>query len=355
MRAPSPPPLIRTSESQDAGRCWWLWWQHWVRGWSPKRTPTWAIFGSAIHKAMEVRYRPGRKRGSVDAACAAFLKHLNGEIRKVGVDVFELEFEKQEKAAEDRGKTITLVPAHELGVIMLEEYAKFYGQDAEWEVIHTEQPFQIDVPYPRSWGSYYADKTLVVLCGTWDSLMRNVDTGRYWLWDWKTCKKMPNVEFLEIDDQRGRYLWVAKRVLVHKGLFTEKDMIDGIFFQYMKKSLPDPRPTNAAGEALNQDGRVSARQPPPRFLRVPSYRSPEQIRQQARRLQNQALAMQAMRDGDLEIYKNITHECPRCILWDMCTAHENGDDWEQLRDQLYVVKDVYADHREAMTESGIEL
>jgi hypothetical protein len=355
VRAPVSIPLVRTSETKDAGRCWWLWWQHWVLGWSPRRPPTWSIFGSAVHKAQEVRYKPGRKRGSVDEACAAFLAHLNGEIRKVGVDVFELEYEKQEQKAEEANKKVKLVPAHELGPIMIEEYVKYYGNDDEWEVLHTEQPFQIDVPYPRSWGPRFAGKTMVVFCGTWDSFMRNLGTGQYWLWDWKTCKKMPNVEFLEMDDQRGRYLWVAKEVLVHKGILTRKDVISGIYFQYMKKDLPDPRPRNSAGEALNKDGGVSLRQPTPRFLRVPSYRSPEQIVEQARRLQAQSVVMQLMRDGEIEPYKTITDRCPQCILWDMCTAHEAGDDWEQLRDQLYVVRDPYADHRSAMAESGIEL
>lgn len=350
-----PPPLLRTSARKDARRCWWLWDQHWEQGWSPQRPPTWSIFGGAMHKALEVRYRKGRKRGSVDAACAAFLEYLNGEVRKVGVDLFEEEYERQERAAEEQGKAVKLVPAHELGPIMLEEYVKRYGDDAEWEVLHVEQPFQINVPYPADYGPRYRGKTMVVYAGTWDSFMRNLGTGEFWVWDWKTCKKFPDVETLEYDDQRGSYLWVAKEVLVHKGLLRPRDTITGLYFQYMKKALPDPRPRNAAGEALNQNGTVSMKQPAPRFLRYESRQSPERIARQVERVQAEAEAMALMRSGELKPYKNFTHECKRCIIFDMCTAHEDGDDWELLRDELYVVRDPFADHREAMAEGGIEL
>jgi hypothetical protein len=348
-------PLLRNSERGDFNRCPWLWYQHWVEGWTPDRPPTWSVFGGAMHKALEVRYPPGRKRGRLEDAQQAFLDCLDGEIRKVGVDIFEEEYAREEEKAEAADRPVKLVPAHELGPIMLAEYVKKYGEDDEWEVIHNEQPFQIDVPYPKDWGARFAGRTLVVYCGTWDVLMRHRRTGEYWLWDWKTCRQFPNVAWLEMADQPGSYLWVAKEVLVHKGLLSRKDRIVGIYFQYLKKSLPDPRPRNAAGEALNKDGTVSKKQPAERFLRYDSRRSPEQIVRQARRVQDSAIAMEMMRNGELPIYKNVTHDCPRCIIFDMCTAHEAGDDWELLRDQLYVVRDGYTDHREAMQRGGIEL
>jgi hypothetical protein len=354
-------PLLRTSGRKDLRRCQWLWYQHWVLGWSPRRPPTWSIFGIAIHRAMEVLYPPGLVNIAPRLATAqeAFLVALNGEIRKVGVDVFEEEYERQEREAEEKGKSVRLVPAHELGVIMLEEYVKWatreHHGDDEWEVIHTEQPFQINVPYPRSWGQRYAGRTMAVYCGTWDSFMYNRRTGEFWLWDWKTCKQLPDLRILDMDDQRGSYLWVAKQVLLHKGLLNPQDKVEGIIFQYLKKQLPDARPTNPAGEALNKDGSVSLRQPSPRFLRLPSHRSEEQIIRQARRVQRELVHMELLFDDQEMLYKNLTHECTRCPLYEMCEAHEAGDDWELVRDELYEQRDPFADHRAAMEQGGIEL
>lgn len=351
----SDPPLVRNSGLGDFGRCPWLWSKVWLEGIAPRRPPTWSIFGRAMHTALEVRYQIGTRRAPLEQAQEAFLAALNGEIRKVGVDVFQEEYDRQERAADDSGKSVKLVAAHELGPIMLAEFVASYHDDDEWEVIHREQPFQINVPYPTTWGRQWAGKTMVVYCGTWDVLMRNRRTGQYWLWDWKTCKKLPSERSLEANDQAGSYVWVAREVLRHKGIFTAQDRIEGIIFQYLKKSLPDPRPRNAAGESLNQNGSVSLKQPAARFLRLPSYRSPEQIIRQARRVQTKAILMEQMRDDPDLIYKTHTHECERCILWDLCTAHEAGDDWEMLQEELFMVRDPFADHREAMAQGGIEL
>lgn len=345
-------PLLRTSERKDFRRCPWLWEQSWIHGLRPRREPTWAIFGTAWHKANEVRYPPGVKRGSRADTIDAFLDNLDGQIRKVGIDLSDVCMDDDGVPEEGTSKQdVELVLADELGTIMWENYFAMYGEDEEWECIHTEQPFQIDVPHPTRPG-----KTLVVYAGTWDALMRNRRNGKLWLWDHKTAKTLPNMQFLELDDQAGSYLWVAKEVLVHKGVLRRKDVIEGIIFNYAKKTKPDPRPTDAAGRSLNKDGTVSKRQPSPRFLRHETYRSPEMQVSQAKRVQQEAVIMAKMKRGVLPIYKNPTHECPRCPLFDLCTLHEQAaDGWTDFRDQLYVVKDVYADHREAMQEGGYEV
>lgn len=354
-------PMLRTSGRKDLRRCQWLWYEHWVRGWTPRRPPTWSIFGLSYHEAMAVLYPPGPVKlvRRLEKAQEKFVEALDGEIRKVGVDVFEEEYEREERKAEESGKSFKLIPADELGPIMLENYVVWakreHGGDEEWEVLHTEQPFQINVPYPRSWGPRFKDQIMAVYCGTWDSFMRNIRTGAYWLWDWKTCKQFPNPGLLEMDDQAGSYLWVAKEVLVHKGILQHTDKIEGINFQYFKKALPDARPANSSGEALNKDGSVSLRQPTSRFLRVPSHRSIEQNVRQARRVQKEMVHMEQLLEDPEMIYKNMTHECSRCILYDPCQLHEAGDDWELMLDQLYEQRDPFADHREAMEKKGVEL
>lgn len=355
------PPLLRTSEQNDF-KCPWLWQQRWLNGLVPVREPTWAIFGKAWHRAMEVYYPVGRKRGSVLDAADMFLESLDEEGRKVGVDIEDIE-ESEARKLQEKGRTVKLVPAKELGPIMLKEYHQYYQGDRDWQVIHTEQTFQIDVPDPD-----FPDEVIVVLAGTWDALMLDLRDRRLWLWDHKTAKTIPSWGYLELDNQAGNYPWVAKEVLVHKGILKPRDRIHGIWFNYAKKSPPDPRPRNAAGEALNKPtkaelkkfgvdypGSVSKTQPAKRFERYKSPRTKQQIVAQARRVQKQAVVMQMMRDGEVPIYKVPTHECERCQIFDLCTLEEQGEDWEFYRDEMFKKRDPYRDHREDMERNGIEI
>lgn len=343
------PPLVRTSERNDHAKCPWMWQQRWLNGLMPVREPTWAVFGTAWHRAMEVYYPVGRKRGSVLDCIDMFLESLDDQGRKIGVDIEDLE-EGERRKQEDKGKKVKLVPARELGPEMLRAYHKFYEGDRDWQVVHTEQTFQIDVPDPD-----FPGEVIIVLAGTWDALMIQLSTRRYELWDHKSAKSIPSPGYLNLDNQAGTYPWVAKEVLVHKGILTKKDRIHGIWFNFAKKSPPDARPTNAAGESLNKDGTVSKMQPAKRFERYYTPRTPHQIVAQARRVQKQAVVMELQRIGELPIYKTPNHECERCPMFDMCELEEAGDDWEFYRDEMFKHRDPYRDHREAMERNGIEI
>jgi len=363
-----------------------MWEWRWLNGLSPMREPTWAVFGTAWHRAMEAYYPIGRKRGSLLDATDMFLASLDEQGRKIGVDINDLEEADREKQ-EAKGKTVKLIPARELGPIMLAEYVKYYGGDHKWQVVHTEQTFQIDVPDPE-----FKNQVLLVLAGTWDLLVWNLEKRIYELVDHKTAKTIPSPGYLDLDNQAGTYPWVAKEVLVNKGILTKKDHIRGIWFSYAKKSPPDMRPVNAKGESLNKptkahyiaaltktdrlslskykveelaemahkrglivEGEVSQTQPAKRFERYYSPRTPRQNVGQARRVQSQGITMQLMRDGEIPIYKTPNHECERCAFFDMCTLEEQGDDWEFYRDEMYKFRDPYRDHRADMERNGIEI
>ncbi len=330
-------PLLRTSERNDFRRCPWMWEQSWRNGLAPIHPPTWSWFGTAIHRALEVRYPPGRKRGSLNDTVAAF-EIACGQAK---ARVYHRETEDSE---------LEFTNAVELGRLMLAGYVMHYGLDEEWECIHTEQPFQIDVADPDD-----PSKVLVVYAGTWDALMRHLPTGQLWLWDHKTAASFGNFKWLGINDQAGSYLWVAKEVLVHKGILKKKDLIEGIIFNYLKKIPPDSRETNALGEALNKDGSISKVQPAPRFHREQSWRTPQQNVAQANRVQQEAQVMALMRSGVLPIYKNPTADCNRCVFFDMCELHEQGDDYQGFAEGMFAVRDPYRDHREAMEATGIEI
>lgn len=341
-------PLVRTSERNDFKRCPWFWWQHWVEGWAPKREPTWAWFGTAIHKALEVRYPVGDTRTKLSTVLEAFEDSLHGEQRRMVSH--NLEYDEED-----------FVDGLDLGVAMLKGYVQEYGTDKDWTVLHTEAPFQIDVIDDSG-------ELIAVYCGTWDLMVWDKRRKKWRLVDHKTAKAFQSFEWLSINDQGGSYLWVAPEVLLHKGLWDRLHPIDGITFNYLRKAMPDERPTDAQGRSLNKPtaaekrlhgadypGSVSKRQPAPRYHREETFRSPDARVSQYRKVVNEIEHMNLMRSGELAPYKTPTPDCVRCPLFDVCDLHDQGDDWEDMLEATFVQRDPYADHRAAMEEGGVEI
>jgi hypothetical protein len=283
---------------------------------------------------------------------------------------------------------VEVVDGRTLGHAMLDGYVEEYGEDKHWDVLHTEQPFQIDVPHPDD-----PERTIVVYAGTWDLAVFDRVEKVYKVVDHKTRKSFPsNWGFYSINDQAGSYLWVAKEVLVHKGILKKKDNIEGLVFNALKKALPDTRPVNpATGLACNKPtkdhyldalgysaaprgvtvavlaqqaadrgitvyGDPSVKQPTPLFHREEVWRSPRERVSQAQRVQAEALVMNFMRDGTLPLYKTPTEDCIRCPLFEYCELHEqNPEEAEEFAAATLLVRDPYRDHREAMAEGGVEL
>jgi hypothetical protein len=58
--------------------------------------------------------------------------------------------------------------------------------------------------------------------------------------------------------------------------------------------------------------------------------------------------MNAMRRGELPVYKNPTMDCSwDCAFFQMCELHEQGPGWEDFRDAVFTTQDPYADHRKS--------
>lgn len=332
-------PIIRTSERSDFKKCPFLWQKSWVEQLSPMREPTWAWFGSAIHSGLEARYLPGgTKRASLAVMLDAFEERLDGEVRKIytaGGDLDDTE----------------IVDGRLLGRTMLAGYVEHYGKEAEWDIIHTEQPFQIDVPGPDG-------KVIAVYAGTWDLFARNRVTKDYWIWDHKSRKAfVKDWSFYGINDQAGSYLWVAPQVLVALGLFKKPPTIEGLVFNILRKHMPDDRPVNERGQSLNKDGSVSKVQPQPLFHREEIYRSPRERVTQGQRVQAEAQAMQAYRDGTLPLFKTPTEDCTRCKIFEYCELQEHDPEAaEEFARFSLKRRDPYADHREDMlTKKGVSI
>jgi len=369
-------PMIRTSERGDFKHCQWYWWHHWQNGLTTPRVPTWSWFGTAWHYAQEKRYPPGTKRGSLADVIDAFVEKCDEEHRMVY----------------EKGGDLDQEEAHdgiELGKAMLVAYVKHWGEDKQWQVIHTEQPFQIDVRHPTS------GRLIAVYCGTWDLFVWDRFDRVYRLVDHKTrASFLRDWSHFEVLDQPGSYLWVAPEVLVHLGLLNKKDAIDGITFNMARKAMPQavaedgikytqPKKsdfvaaiTQATGLVesggkpfdkhtlkslalqaktlgLDVKGKPYTTQPAPSFARYTTRRGPGERVRQAQKVIGEARHMEAVRRGKLPLMKNTGEHCSRCPLFDFCMLDEQDKDRAQEYAATMLVKrDPYADHREAMETKG---
>lgn len=333
-------PWVRNSERNDFKRCPWKWYWSWVKGMTGQRVPTWAWFGTAVHYALEVRYPVGLRRGHPADVLDAFVESVGNQTRRMYTEGMEADEEE-------------VVDGIELGKAMLTGYMQKWGNDQAWEVIHSEQPFQIDVPDPRS----NVEKIIAVMCGTWDLIIWDRVDKVYRVVDHKTRRSFPQSwAFYDINDQAGTYLWVAPEVLRHKGIFGPRDTIDGIIFNCLRKAMPDPRPTDRRGQALNKNGTVSKVQPRALFYRHTSHRTPHERVRQARRVAVEVRHMNTVRNRPSLLMKNTTEDCTHCQFFDICELDERSPrEARTYARTLLVQRDPYRDHREAMQEKGIEI
>lgn len=323
--------MLRTSERGTFKRCpqAWDWGNN--QGLAAKRdsNPLW--FGQGIHIALAEWYQKGAARGPHPAD--TWEDFCADEERFIPT-----EYDEDERK---------YVDAKELGIAMMEGYVEHYGDDEQWDVIATEQTFRLLIADPRQLRAPGEKlKALVRYVGTFDGVYRDTDTGEIFLMEHKTAAGI-QTEHLPLDDQAGSYWMAAGRVLRKQGLIGPKEHIAGITYNFMRKALPDDRPKNAKGEALNKDGSVSKRQSPANFLREVTWRSAEERATMERRIQAEALHMEAFRKGLLPMYKRPSRDCQwMCEFYKMCLLDEAGADVEEYKEAVYRKRDPYADHRE---------
>ena len=371
-------PILRTSERRDFKRCPQRWWWGWREGLKPRgseKTPLW--FGTGVHLGLAHWYIPGVKRGRHPAE--TFEEFARDSLHSIKVaDATE------EAVAEyeDGGK---------LGVILLEEYVKHYGNDSHMKFVQAEHPFSLPVPWPaeqsrQSIWDVDPGTPLVEYCGTWDGVYFDMRDGRFKLLETKTAKAVQTTH-LTLDDQAGSYWAIANLVLRELGLLKERESIYGITYNFLRKALPDERPRDAEGYATNKPtkadylaaleswlpdqklaskskldeleavaklrgvtvlGERSKVQPSPLFQREDVHRTSRERNTQLRRIQDEAMVMQVMREGLLPLTKNPTKDCCwDCSFFAMCELQERGGDWEDFRRMAFRQQDPYADHRKS--------
>lgn len=329
-------PLLRGSERGDFKTCQWQWWQAWRMGYrnpKPKTDALW--FGGGIHLALAHYYQPqgkgplrGFKRGPDPVETwQKFCKDERPRFFRKG-EPGDLE-EKEYIAYED------------LGTAMLRGYVDHYDGDPAWEFLAPEMPFSVYVPDRDG-------NPLLNYVGTWDGAARDHSRdGEIILIETKTTKAI-STRHLILDPQSGGYDLVADAMLHDKGLLGLEENVRYIIYNFLRKAMPDTRPTNPEGYYVNKDGTVSKRQPPAYYLRYPVERSNAEKQSVLNGLVNESLQMQQIRDGVVEPTKNpgfLGENCRRCDFAEMCELHEQGGDYEEFAQNFLVQSDPYADHR----------
>lgn len=377
---------VRNSERGTLDRCPQQWWWSWREGLRAKETakPLW--FGTGIHEALAHYYQPGKKRSKdyIDV----WRQSIKEESDYIRINVGDPDEEEW-------------VDAEKLGESMLTEYVKHYGGDKHWDVIATEQEFEVKIPWPamqkyqNTEGTQLRNKIIAqitnkygpyfILNGTFDGVYRDTTDRKIKLMEHKTAASI-SVGHLPMDNQAGTYWMVAGTVGHHQGWLAKRENISEITYNFLRKAMPDDRPRDAQGYATNKPlkahyvaaltphidepkhldkmtladmealaaewdvpvvGERSKRQPPPLFDRHPVRKRPMQRKQQLSRIQDEVVRMTMMVDGILTVTKAPSRDCSFCPFKDMCELHEADSDWMEYKRAMYRSTDPYADHRKS--------
>lgn len=370
--------MLRTSERAAFKRCQWAWGKAYLEGLSPQQNNVGALwFGTGIHLALAEWYIPGRDRG-VDPV-ETWIKFCDDEYRNV-------------KTIRDDGEA-EWIDAKALGIAMLENYVKEYGNDDDWDVIAPEQRFSAIIPHPET------GEPIVNYVGTFDGVLRQVSTGYLYLIDHKTAGVI-KTNHLFNDEQAGSYVTVAEHSLREQGLIGKKEKIRGILYNFLRKAIPnDDRPkdpqgrfTNkptkahfaaqlteafgpvdeesglewmklslpaltklAADEEIQVYGEVSKNQGTPIFHREIVARTKAEKNRMIKRIGEEAVVMDAVASELLPILKTPAEHCAWCQFKELCAIDEQDGDTEEFIKYTCKVVDPYADHRQDALNSKTSL
>jgi hypothetical protein len=382
--APRPVLLVRNSERQTFKRCEQMWWWNFVDLLKPTEEGKALRFGDLVHRALEAHYIPGKKRGI--KPWVAYERIYKQQLRE-GREALNM-------VAEDQG----WVDAGELGVAMLRGYYdEFANTDAQYEVISSEQIFQVPLrltieqrKFVRSLTKKPIPRILVV--GTMDGLWKPQTGLRRtrvpFIKEYKTTGKgvQEVLSALPMDEQAGTYWTFGPPWMWNHGILPEGEYPSHILYTILRKQKPDERPEDDEGRKLNKPtkavlveeyarrhkgaavpkgstvetlimelgpsslklGEISQKQPAPLFARQPVYRDAAERDLMLQRCQVEAVEMILKREGILPIKKNPGPQwqpnCKNCSFKDPCEVHESGGDYQSVFRALYHKWQPYSAH-----------
>lgn len=321
-------PLIRSHERIDFKRCNKKWFWKWRKGLVLREIKFGALdLGIWMHGALHGWYGQGLRRTD-----APLVQHF----REIANDAIT-------KADHSGAPEYVLEQAEELaalGEAMTTGYQASYGQDLEVDVIQGELPLEFSIPDAS--GEIAAIHRLKP-----DLVYRGKDR-RIWLMEHKTAKQI-RTGHLVIDDQARPYGAMAERALRNLGVIDKRDVFAGIMYNFLRKALPDERPVNAKGQALNKNGTVSKSQPAANFMRHPVTLTRAAKLVALQRLQYEAILItevtQALREKRLtpaRLPKTPHSSCEKfCDYFTMCVVEEQGGDIRDMQKNMFEVRNPY--------------
>lgn len=263
--------------------------------------------GTGVHKALAAYYRD-----NVDPV-AVFLTWAQEERERVLPNTLPEYLEKFDKAVE-------------LGRKLLTAYVPWADEHDNFEVLHVEQPFEIPILDPRS------NAPLLVLGesgrmipavhrGTIDGIVRDA-YGRLWLLEHKTRLSFPSDIELRMDDQSGMYILAANE------LFPDL-RVGGVLFNVLRKVDPTRARTDV-------------------FKRFPIRKNAHEL---ARLLERRYIDTVRMAAEQFHAPTPGMHCNWKCAFKDLCTAEEDGSDFETLMDVGYTLRPEWLEDEEEEGES----
>ena len=317
--------LVRTSERQSFLTCRQQWYWSWVEHLRAPGTSTALFFGDLVHQALAAYYIPGKKRGPKPAESFQELYRLSVQVEKI----WDPDLEEK-------------VDLLEMGVNMLERYVEHWKEpDKEYRIIASEQHFSVPI------GTFNGKRVWYV--GTVDGVWQHIPTGKIRFAEHKTAAAISR-DALALNEQVGAYWTFAPRWLRMKGILGRDEKIDGIIYNWLRKTIRDPDASwDELGRRLNKDGSVSKRQPPKYFDRELTFRGHVEAERVKQRVRNEVLDMMAAADDpDRFVYKNpgpqFKPNCSFCQFRDMCELHETGNDWESFKHHAFGTWTPYEAH-----------
>lgn len=313
-------PIVRSHERIDYKRCPRKWYYKWRKGYVLKTKTLGALdLGTWVHDAFADWYLPGLSRNPVTLP-KLYRNYADKGLYELGT-VPEYVMEKAEELTE-------------LGEIMCTAYQAHYGLDPDVEVIGAEIPLEF---------SFGEAKHLLK-----PDLVYANKLGDIYLMEHKTASSI-RTEHLVIDDQARPYGAMAERALKNAGVLGKNDSVKGIMYNFLRKAIPDERPTNEKGQSLNKNGTVSARQPAPVFVRKPIYLSRKAKAVTLRRIAAETTTITILTQGLRTNYitpdqLGITphSSCSKfCDFFTICCAEEDGLDIRDMTHSLYTRQNPY--------------
>lgn len=295
----------------------------------PKEKSKPLYMGNWVHKALETHYSQGTWKIGHEEYVSDWNKL----------------FEEERNALRTKRGKISLPPFPEIVERIMRSYVWYY-RDEGWEVVATEQEFEVEVPLK-------IDGVPQTFKGIIDLIIKD-EAGLLWIIDHKTASTIPDpTSFHAMDPQLMLYPWAAKRMW---------DMdVAGIYYNYVKSKPPTiPQLTKSTGQ-ISRRKIVTDYPTYVRFLKENGY-DPKDFAEELRplmkkspylrryRYPREAIVTREIVLDSLTTVKKIrgggrhnrviTRDCARmCSYQAICRAELNGFDSTQMRKHDFTIRE----------------